>query len=180
MVYFPHGHVFSCDLFENTHILYIWMVFLLMNWCHICSHRSFYGVAILINCTFERFLLLMNWCHMCSHRSFYGIAKLTKFTLEWFVCSWTNVTCVFMRHFLNQVYTNKFILWMVSFDHELIPHGISCNLYDYKCSHKFESLESYVLTNRFMYLRIYQGFLPQLIPVYSLYLSLSHWHFMIT
>ena len=153
MVYFPHGHVFSCDLFENTHI----------------------------NCTFERFLLLMNWCHMCSHRSFYGIAKLTKFTLEWFVCSWTNVTCVFMRHFWNQVYTNKLcILWMVSFDHELIPHGISCNLYDYNCSHKFESLELYVLTNRFMYLRIYQGFLPQLIPVYPLYLSLSHWHFMIT
>ena len=34
--------------------------------------------------------------------------------------------------------------WMVSFDHEL-----SCNLCDYKCSHKFESLELYVITNRF-------------------------------
>ena len=57
MVYFPHGHVFSCDLFENTHI----------------------------NCTFERFLLLMNWCHMCSHRSFYGIAILTNCTYFWMI-----------------------------------------------------------------------------------------------
>ena len=47
MVYFPHGHVFSCDLFENK-------------------------CGVVTNFTFQRFLLLMIWCHMCLyHVSFY-------------------------------------------------------------------------------------------------------------